>query len=55
MSNAIGHHVWLRCPDWEAAGILAARLDDVVATLEMRPDLTVRVSEDGLADSSPWV
>ena len=55
MSNAIGHHVWLRCLDWEAADVLDAHLDDVVAKLAARPDLAVRVSKDGLTDSSAWL
>jgi hypothetical protein len=52
MKNAIGHHVWLRCKDWEADAILGARLADVVSRLEARTDLTIRVSADGLTDSS---
>jgi predicted nuclease of predicted toxin-antitoxin system len=54
MQNAIGHHVWLRCLDWEADGILEARLADVVSRLGARNDLTIRVSLDGLTDSSAW-
>ena len=54
MKNAIGHHVWLRCPDWEADGVLEAHLADVVRRLERRSDLTIRVSADGLTDSSAW-
>ena len=26
MKNAIGHHVWLRCLDWEADAVLEAHL-----------------------------
>jgi predicted nuclease of predicted toxin-antitoxin system len=54
MKNAIGHHVWLRCKDWEADAVLEARLADVVSRLEARSDLTVRLSVDGLTDSSAW-
>ena len=54
MKNAIGRHVWLRCKDWEADAVLEARLADVVRRLEARSDLTIRVSVDGLTDSSAW-
>jgi predicted nuclease of predicted toxin-antitoxin system len=54
MQNAIGHHVWLRCLDWEAAAVLEAHLAEVVTRIEARSDLTVRVSLDGLIDSSAW-
>lgn len=54
MQNAIGHHVWLRCLDWEAATVLEAHLVEVITRIEARSDLTVRVSVDGLTDSSAW-
>jgi hypothetical protein len=54
MKNAIGHHVWLRCLDWEAAVVLEANLAEVVSRLQARSDLTIRVSGDGLVDSSDW-
>jgi len=54
MKNAIGHHVWLRCLDWEANAVLEAHLAEVVDPLEARSDLTIRVSVDGLTDSSAW-
>ena len=54
MQNAIGWHVWLRCSDWEAGQVLSAHLDEVLTLLEARNDLTVRVSKEGLTDSSRW-
>jgi predicted nuclease of predicted toxin-antitoxin system len=54
MNNAIGHHVWLRCLDWEADVVLETHLAEVVNRLEARSDLTIRVSVDGLTDSSAW-
>ena len=54
MKNAIGHHVWLRCPDWEADVVLEANLAEVVSRLQARSNLTIRVSGDGLIDSSAW-
>ncbi len=52
--NAIGRHVWLHCSDWEASTVLARHLDEVVARLEARTDVTVRVSKDHVTDSSDW-
>jgi predicted nuclease of predicted toxin-antitoxin system len=54
MQNAVGQHIWLRCSDWEASEVLADHLDEVVALLKARSDLTVRVSKEGLSDSSKW-
>jgi predicted nuclease of predicted toxin-antitoxin system len=54
MKNAIGRHVWLRCRDWEARDLLASDLDEVVRRLETRPNLTVQVSEAGIAESADW-
>jgi len=54
MRNAIGRHVWLRCNDWEASEVLANHFDNVLSLLEARSDVTIRVSKDGLSDSSEW-
>ena len=54
MKNAIGHHVWLRCLDWEADAVLEAHLAEVVSRAASTDDLTIRVSGDGLIDSSAW-
>jgi len=54
MRNAIGQHVWLRCSDWEANAVLADHLEEVLTLLEARNDLTIRVSKEGLSDSSEW-
>lgn len=54
MQNAIGRHVWLRCSDWEASEVLAGQLNEVLTLLGARSDLTVRVSKEGLSDSSKW-
>jgi predicted nuclease of predicted toxin-antitoxin system len=55
MQNPIGWHVWLRCSDWEASAVLADHLDEVVALLEVRGDLTVRVSKESPSEESTWV
>jgi predicted nuclease of predicted toxin-antitoxin system len=54
MRNAVGHHLWLRCPDWDVSDILAAHLDEIVTRLGSRHDLTIRVAKDNLAGSSDW-
>ncbi len=54
MRNAIGGHVWLACRDWEAAGLLSERLDDVLPLLVARADIAVRISVSGISDSSDW-
>jgi predicted nuclease of predicted toxin-antitoxin system len=54
MKNAIGRHVWLRCLDWEAGEVLAGCLDELVGRLEAQPDMTVRVSKEGLTVSLDW-
>ena len=55
MKNAIGHHVWLRCLDWEADAVFDSYLTQVVRRLQARSDFTIRVSVDGLNDSSAWI
>lgn len=52
--NVIGLHVWLHCADWEASNVLGVHLDEVVARLKARSDLTVRVSKNSVTDSSEW-
>ncbi len=52
MRNEIGRHVWLRCSDWEASEVLAGQLAEVLTLFGARSDLTVRVSKQGLSDSS---
>jgi predicted nuclease of predicted toxin-antitoxin system len=54
MRNAIGAHIWLACWDWEAVDLLGGSLDDVMPLLVARADITVRISADGLRDSSDW-
>jgi predicted nuclease of predicted toxin-antitoxin system len=49
--NAIGLHVWLHCAGWDASTVLSTHLDEVVARLETRGDLTVRVPKHGVSGS----
>jgi hypothetical protein len=32
MRNAVGHHLWLRCLDWEARDVLAGRVASSLAS-----------------------
>ncbi len=55
MRNAIGHHVWLVCPDWEASDVLEIHLAKVLELLRGRHDITFRVSNSlGVRASSRW-
>lgn len=54
MKNAIGHHVWLRCLDWEAKEVLARCLDELIAQLKVQANITVRVSKEGVTVSLDW-
>jgi predicted nuclease of predicted toxin-antitoxin system len=52
--NIIGKHLWLRCVEFDAAGLLEKRHGEVIATLNFREDIWVRVFTDGLETSSAW-
>jgi predicted nuclease of predicted toxin-antitoxin system len=54
MKNAVGHHVWIRSKDWEAAGVLETHLDAVLELVAGRDAVTIRVSKDGIEASSDW-
>jgi predicted nuclease of predicted toxin-antitoxin system len=51
--NPIGHHIWLRCPEPEAATVLDAWLP-VVLRLLHRADVTITVSKQGVEAASKW-
>ena len=52
--NVVGKHLWLRCPDLEAADLVAARHEEIVTLLQSRVDIWVRVSADRIDTSSAW-
>lgn len=52
--NTIGLHVFLDCLEPDAAGLLAAHLDEIVQQLERASDLFVRVSPNRLETSRSW-
>lgn len=55
LRNADGHHIWLRCPDWDAADVLEKHLANVLEALRGRAHLTIRVSKgEELSMSSDW-
>jgi predicted nuclease of predicted toxin-antitoxin system len=51
--NPIGRHVRLRCPEPEAAPVLSAKLDEVLAYLQ-REHVTVSVSKHEVRADSAW-
>lgn len=52
--NAIGGHVYLKCPKPEAVDILSMYLDEVVALLSSKPDVTVTVTRTKVSASYRW-
>lgn len=52
--NVVGRHVHLRCPEPDAADILAERLDELLPILEAHTDLFVAVWGGGVDFSWNW-
>jgi hypothetical protein len=52
-ANAYGRHVKLRCPEPDAADVLAVHLEAVLEYLE-RDHVTVNVSRDEIKAASDW-
>jgi hypothetical protein len=52
--NVVGQHVWLRCVEMDAAGLVAQRLPEIVKLLEHHDDVWVRLSLDGVDLSFSW-
>ena len=52
--NAIGKHVYLRCPKPEAAEILGRHLPVVLAALESAANVTVTVTRDNVSAAYGW-
>jgi predicted nuclease of predicted toxin-antitoxin system len=51
--RSIGRHIWLRCPEPEAAEVLRSRLGEVLPRLEIA-NVTVTVSADYVRHESAW-
>lgn len=52
-TNAIGRHIWLRCPEPDAAAMLRSRLGEVLPCLE-RDRVTITVPSGGVRAESGW-
>ena len=52
-TNAIGRHIRLRCPEPDAATVLAGHLKELLEYLE-RDHVTITVSRDGIKADSDW-
>jgi predicted nuclease of predicted toxin-antitoxin system len=53
LKRSIGRHIWLRCPEPEAADVLRSRLGDVLLFLE-RTNVAITVSSDDVRADSAW-
>jgi predicted nuclease of predicted toxin-antitoxin system len=51
--NVIGRHIQLRCKEWEAADLLADRLDELLPILRA-PDVFIALSRHGHDVSRSW-
>jgi predicted nuclease of predicted toxin-antitoxin system len=51
--RSIGRHIWLRCPEPEAADVLRASLGGVLPLLEIA-NVTITVSADHIQYESAW-
>lgn len=52
--TVIGHHVWLDCPELDAAVILSGALPKVLTIIEHNPDLWIRISASKIDLSYSW-
>jgi predicted nuclease of predicted toxin-antitoxin system len=43
----IGQHIYLRCPEWDAADLLAAALPELLPILERKPDVFIALTPTG--------
>jgi len=46
--NTAGQHVWLRCPEPDAAVVVAKHLSELLVTLEKMPDVVVELRPDSV-------
>ena len=52
--NVSGHHMWLRCDEWEAADLLLEHLAELIPILESQQDLFIVISKAGYEISRDW-
>jgi predicted nuclease of predicted toxin-antitoxin system len=53
MRNTVGQHVWLRCPEPDAAVVITRHLTDLLGVLERMPDVVVELRPDSNVVWSP--
>jgi predicted nuclease of predicted toxin-antitoxin system len=52
--NVIGWHIWVRCPEWDAADLLEQHLPQVLAVLGAFDDLFIEISPKTFRLSHDW-
>jgi Domain of unknown function (DUF5615) len=52
--NAIGAHVWMRCPLWDAAALLEGRLGEVLEVVEHRSDVLIVITKSTMKVRGVW-
>lgn len=52
--NVVGRHLYLRCNEWDATGLLESHLDDLVAVLATTRDLYIAISMAGMVLERNW-
>jgi hypothetical protein len=52
--NVVGHHVWLRCLEWDAAALLLSYLPDIAPLISAHDDLFIVVSAGKVEYSRRW-
>ena len=52
--SVTGHHMWLRCDEWEAGDLLLTHLGQIIPILGSQPDLFVMISKAGFEISHEW-
>jgi len=50
----IGHHIWLNCPEIDAADILGEALPRVLPVIEHNPDVWARITVTKIDLSYSW-
>lgn len=52
--NVVGQHIWLRCPEEDAAELIAAHIEQIVLMLSVNSDLWIKLSVAGTELSFRW-
>jgi predicted nuclease of predicted toxin-antitoxin system len=51
--NSFGLHVYLKCPEYDAQDVIHARLDEMVALLDRRQNMIIRVTSTAVTTMPP--